>query len=118
MLPALKVSIGDPIFIGAFWGMVLALPIAPFLAFWISNVKNKIAVIAGAFGGVVLGFLIMLCFVGTLIRPDPLPHVDGVATFFSSVLLDAALGLATGIVTDLLIARRSDKDYRRQAQHE
>jgi len=47
-----------------------------------------------------------------------LPHVDGVATFFSSVLLDAALGLATGIVTDLLIARRSDKDYRRQAQHE
>ncbi len=118
MLPALKFSLGDPIFIGDFFGMVLALPVALFLAFWLSNVKNKIAVIGGAFGGVVLGFLIILCWVGTLIRPTPLPNVDGIATFFSSVLLNSALGLSAGILIDLIIARRSDKDYRRQVQHE
>ncbi len=118
MLPALKFSLGDPIFIGDFWGTIIALPVALFLAFWLSNVKNKAGVIVGALIGVIIGFLGVLCFVGTLIHPQPLPHVDGVATFFSTVLLNSALGLATGIIADLIIARRSERDYRRQVQHE
>ena len=118
MLPALKFSLGDPIFIGDFWGTILALPIALFLAFWLSNVKNKVAVVGGALLGIVLGFLGILCVVGTLIHPQPLPHVDGVATFFSTLLLNSALGLAFGIATDLIIAQRNERDYRRQVQHE
>lgn len=118
MLPALKFSLGDPIFIGDFWGTILSLPVALFLAFWLSNVKNKAAVIGGALVGVLIGFLGILCVVGTLIHPDPLPHVDGVATFFSSVLLNSALGLSAGILMDLIIAQRNERDYRRQVQHE
>ena len=118
MLPALKFSLGDPIFIGDFWGTVIALPVALFLAFWLSNVKNKVAVIGGALVGILIGFLGILCVVGTLIHPDPLPHVDGVATFFSTVLLNSALGLAAGILTDLVISQRNARDYRRQVQHE
>ncbi len=108
----------NDIFIGDFWGTILALPVALFLAFWLSNVKNKIAVIGGALVGILLGFLGILAIVGTLIRPTPLPHVDGVATFFSSLLLNSALGLALGIITDLIIANRNERDYRRQMQHE
>ncbi len=115
---ALKFSLGDPIFIGDFWGTIIALPIALFLAFWLSNVKNKAGVVIGAFVGILIGFLGVLCIVGTLIHPDPLPHVDGVATFFSTVLLNSVLGLIGGIVTDLIIAQRNDRDYRRQVQHE
>jgi len=118
MLPALKFSLGDPIFIGDFWGTVLALPIALFLAFWLSNVKNKVTVIGGALVGVLIGFLGILCIVGTLIHPNPLPNVDGVAVFFSTVLLNAALGLTVGILTDLIISRRNENDYRRNVQHE
>ena len=118
MLPALKFSLGDPIFIGDFWGTVIALPIALFLAFWLSNVKNKVGVIIGALVGILIGFLGILCVVGTLIHPEPLPHVDGVATFFSAVLLNSALGLAAGILTDLIISQRHERDYRRQIQHE
>lgn len=118
MLPALKFSLGDPIFIGDFWGTIIALPVALFLAFWLSNVKNKVGVVIGAFIGILIGFIGILCIVGTLIHPDPLPHVDGVATFFSTVLLNSVLGLVGGIVTDLIIAQRSERDYRRQVQHE
>jgi len=118
MLPALKFSIGDPIFIGDFWGTLISLPAALFLAFWLSNVKNKVAVIGGALVGILIGFLGILCVVGTLIHPEPLPHVDGIATFFSSVLLNSALGLTAGILTDLIIAQRNERDYRRQVQHE
>ena len=118
MLPALKFSLGDPIFIGDFWGTLLSLPVALFLAFWLSNVKNKAVVIGGALIGVLIGFLGILCVVGTLIHPDPLPHVDGVATFFSAVLLNSALGLSAGILMDLIIAQRNGRDYRHQVQHE
>ncbi|GAC1652064.1 MAG: hypothetical protein NVS4B12_23260 [Ktedonobacteraceae bacterium] len=118
MLPALKFSLGDPIFIGDFWGTVLALPIALFLAFWLSNVKNKVTVIGGALVGVLIGFLGILCIVGTLIHPNPLPHVDGVATFFSTLLLNSALGLSAGILIDVVVARRNERDYQRQVQHE
>lgn len=118
MLPALKFSLGDPIFIGDFWGTLLALPIALFLAFWLSNVKNKAAVIGGALVSILIGFLGVLCVVGTLIHPHPLPNVDGVATFFSTLLLNSALGLSAGILIDVVIARRNERDYRRQVQHE
>lgn len=118
MLPALKFSLGDPIFIGDFWGTLISLPVALFLAFWLSNVKNKVAVIGGALVGVIIGFLGVLCIVGTLIHPDPLPYVDGVATFFSTVLFNSALGLSAGILTDLVISRRNERDYRRQVQQE
>ncbi len=118
MLPALKFSLGDPIFIVDFWGTVIALPIALFLVFWLSNVKNKVGVIGGALVGILIGFLGVLCIVGTLIHPQPLPNVDGVATFFSTVLLNSALGLAAGILADLIISRRNENDYRRNVQHE
>ena len=118
MLPALKFSLGDPIFIGDFFGMILALPISLFLAFWISNVKNKAAVVGGAFAGVVLAFLIILCWVGTLIHPTPFPGANGASTFFGSVLFCSVLGLIAGIVTDLIVAARNSRDYRRQIEHE
>ncbi len=118
MLPALKFSLGDPIFIGDFFGTVIALPAALFLVFWLSNVKNKLAVIGGALVGILIGFLGVLCVVGTLIHPQPLPNVDGVATFFSTLLLNSALGLSAGILTDLIISRRNAANYRRQVQHE
>ena len=106
------------IFIGDFWGTVLAVPVALFLAFWLSNVKNKFAVIGGALVGILLGFFGILCVVGTVFRPTPLPNVDGVAVFFSSVLLNSALGLIFRIATDLIIANRNERDYRREIQHE
>ena len=106
------------IFIGDFWGTILAVPVALFLAFWLSNVKNKVAVIGGALVGILIGFFGILCIVGTLIRPTPLPNVDGVSVFFSAVLLNAALGLAFGIATDFIIANRNERNYRQQVEHE
>ena len=106
------------IFIGDFWGTVLSVPIALFLAFWLSNVKNKIAVIGGALIGILLGFFGILCIVGTVFRPTPLPNVDGVTIFFSALLLNSALGLIFGIGTDLIIANRNERNYRREVQHE
>ncbi len=61
-MPALKVPI-DGIFIGDFWGFLLALPIALFLAYWMSEVKNRTAVVVGAFAGALLGFIIILAVV-------------------------------------------------------
>jgi len=117
-MSALNFSLGDPIFIGDIFGMILALPISLFLAFWISNVKNKAAVIGGALAGVIIAFLIILCVFGTLIHPAPFPNVNGVSTFFGSVLFCAVLGLTAGIVTDLIVAARNSRDYRRQIEHE
>ena len=117
-MPALHVNIGDPIFIGDFWGFIIALPISLFLAYWISSVKNHAAVVAGAFIGALIGFLIILGWVDTLIFDTPLTGANGAATFFGSALFCSALGLAGGILMDLLIARRSRRDYFRQTAHE
>jgi hypothetical protein len=113
-MPALMVNIGDPIFIGDFFGALLALPISLFLVYWLSAVKNRKAVVAGGLIGVVLGFLIILGWAGTLIFDTPLPGANGGNVFFGSVLFCSALGLSGGILLDLLIARKSARDYRRQ----
>jgi len=111
-------NIGDPIFIGDFWGLVLALPISLFLAYWISAVKNHFAVISGALVGVLLAFLIILVWADTLITHQPLAGANGGAVFFGSVLLCSIVGLSAGILTDLMIANRHSQDYRRHTAHE
>jgi hypothetical protein len=114
LLPTLKVSITDPIFIGAFFGFVLALPLSLFLAYWISAVKNSRAVVVGAFAGALLGFLVLLGWAGTLIFDTPLPGANGGNVFFGSVLLCSIMGVVGGMVTDMLIANRNRRDYLRQ----
>ncbi|QBD83606.1 PTS sucrose transporter subunit IIBC [Ktedonosporobacter rubrisoli] len=113
MAPAINVDITNFIFVADFWGFVLALPIALFLAFWLSAVKSKGAVVFGAFVGALIGFLAILAWVGTLIFDKPMPNANGAAIFFGSVLLCSAAGLSLGILVDLLIARRRSRDYRR-----
>lgn len=118
MYPALNVNIGDPIFIGDIFGLILALPISLFLAYWMSAVKNHVAVVVGALVGAVLGFFIILGWAGTLIFDTPLPGANGASIFFGSVLFCSICGLIGGIVTDMLIARIRRKDYTRQPVHE
>ena len=112
-MPALKVPI-DGIFIGDFWGFLLALPIALFLAYWMSEVKNRAAVVVGAFAGALLGFIIILGWVGTLIFDTPLPDANPGNVFFGSLLFCSALGLSGAIILDLIIARKNQRHYRRQ----
>jgi hypothetical protein len=118
LMPALIINLGDPIFIGAFWGFVLALPISLFLAYWISAVKNPSAVVVGALVGDLIAFLILLGWLDTLIFDTPLPGANGASTFFSAIFFCSALGLTGGIVTDLLIARRTRRAYMRQISPE
>jgi len=115
LLPSLKVNVTDPIFIGDIFGFILSLPIALFLAYWLSAVKNHAAVVVGAFAGALLGFLVLLGWAGTLIYDTPLPGASVGNVFFGSVLLCSILGLVVAMLTDLLIARRSRRDYIRQA---
>lgn len=113
----LQVPIND-IFIGDFWGFILALLIAPFMAFWISAVRNKWIVVLGALIGAVLGFIIILAWVGTLVYDTPLPGANGGSTFFGSAILCSVLGISGGIIMDLLVARANRSDYRRPNPHE
>ena len=103
----------DDVTIGAFFGLLLSLPISLFLAFWLSAVKKRGAVITGAFIGAVLGFLIIDGWAGTLIFSTKMTGANGGSAFFAGVLLCAALGLAGGILTDLLVAAKNNRDYRR-----
>jgi biotin transporter BioY len=107
-------NIGDPVFIGGIFGFLLALPVALFLAFWLSNVKNRTAVVVGAFVGALIGFLIIQGWAGTLIFNSSLPGANGGSAFFGCVLFCSAMGLIGGIIADLLIARRNTRHYRRQ----
>lgn len=113
LLPALNFDPSSGIFIGDIFGLILALPIALFLTFWMSSVKNWLAVVIGAFIGAVIGFFIILAWVGTLIYDTPLPNANPAAVFFGSVFFCSTLGLAGGVLTDLLVARRNNRDYRR-----
>ena len=115
MGPALIIDPSSGIFIGDLFGLILALPISLFLAFWMSAVRRRWAVVLGAFIGALLGFLIILGWVGTLIYDTPLPGASGGATFFGAVLFNSMLGIAGGIITDLLIARANPDIYRRPA---
>ncbi len=112
-LPAMQITLND-IFIGGFCGFLLSLPIALFLAFWMSAVKNRGVVVLGAFVGALLGFIIILGWVDTLIFSTTLPGANGASTFFGSVLICSVLGLAGAIIFDLIVARRNARDYRRQ----
>ena len=112
--PTLQILDGQGIFIASFCGFILSLPLALFLAYWLSAVKRHMAVVTGALIGAFLGFLIILGWVGTLIFDTVLPGATPGATFFGSILFCSALGLSFGIISDLIIARRSAKDYRRQ----
>lgn len=119
LLPSLMINPGSGIFIGDIFGFILALPISLFLAFWMCSVKNKVAVVVGSFVGTLLGFLIILGWVGTLIFSTPLPGANGAAVFFGSLLFCSICGLAAAILIDLIVARMSSRDYRRQqAAHE
>src|SRR2546430_17260394 len=82
-LPALKIPI-DGFFIADLCGFILALPISLFLAFWLSEVKNRMTVVIGAFAGALLGFLAVLGLVDTLIFDQPLPNPTPARQFFDS----------------------------------
>ncbi len=107
-----------PILIADIFGLVLALPIAPFLAFWMSAVKSKWAVVLGALLGTVLGFLIILAWVGTLISDKPMSGATPAPVFFGSVLFCSITGVTGGILTDLLVGARSNRDYGRRVAQE
>ncbi len=111
-------SLGDPVLIGDFFGLLLSLPIALFLAFWISAVKNRTAVVVGGFIAALLGFFIILGWAGTLFFDTPLPGANGASAFFGSVLFCSIMGLVGGMVADLVVASRSTRDYRRHVSHE
>jgi hypothetical protein len=101
----------DGIFIGDLFGFIIALPISLFLAYWLSAVKNHIAVVAGAFIGALLGFLILLAWAGPLISGTDMDDTNGGSVFFGSILLCSILGVVLAMATDLIVARRHKRDY-------
>lgn len=107
----------DPagVFWGALFGLLLSLPVSLFLAFWMSAVRNRAAVVFGAFLGGIVSFLIVLGWAGTLVYDTVLPGASGGNVFFGTVLFAAAVELIFGIAFDLLIARANRRDYRRSA---
>jgi hypothetical protein len=110
-MPALHLSFND-IFIGDIFGFVLSLPLSLFQAFWLSSVKKRAAVVFGAF------LAAFIAFVAILIWADSLPGANGGATFFGSLFFCSTAVLVGGIVTDLLVARITSRDYRRFIAHE
>jgi hypothetical protein len=113
--PALQIIDSQGIFQADLLGFILSLPVALFLAYWMSAVKRPMVVVIGAFIGSFLGFLIILAWVGTLIFDTVLPGASAGSTFFGSLLFCSALGLSGAIIADLIVARFTAKDYRRQA---
>lgn len=106
-------------FIASLFAAILALPIVLFLAFWISAVRNRNAVVGGAFIGVAAGFILVDGWVGTLIYDTPLPNAQPVATFFGGLFLCSILGIIFAMILDSLIAKASSQDYRRpRVSHE
>ncbi len=105
-------NFGSGVFIGDIFGFILALPVALFLTFWLSSVKNRIAVVIGAFVGALVGFIGIFGWASTL------PDTNGVVIFFSSVFICSVLALSFGMLTDVIVARRNARDYRRQVHQE
>jgi len=107
----------DPagVFWGALFGLILSLPVALFLAFWMSAVRNRLVVVFGAFLGGILGFLAILAWAGTLVYDTPLNGASGGSAFFGGVLFFSAAELVLGMGADLLVARLTRRDYRRAA---
>jgi hypothetical protein len=111
--PELTIVDNQGIFLADLFGLLLSLPIALFLAFWMSAVRRKTVVVIGAFIGAFLAFLVILGWVGELIYNTVLPGATPGATFFGSLLICSAAGLAFGILSDLVVARLTRRDYRR-----
>lgn len=114
-MPELQLIDPDGVFWGALFGLIVSLPLALFMAFWMSAVRKRFVVIFGALVGGVLGFLIVLGWAGTLIYSTSLPGAGGGPAFFGGLLFCAALGLGFGVGADLLLARSNRRDYRRAA---
>ena len=114
-LPSFMLPI-DTVFISGLFGFIIALPLALFMVYWMSAVKNRKMVIFGAFIGDLIGFIIILGWLGTLVYTTPFPGAEsnGIAIFFGAVLFNSMLGLAGGIIFDLLVARANRADYRRR----
>ena len=104
---------------GVFWadlfGLILALPLAMFLAFWMSAVRRRAVVVLGAFIGGIIGFLVILGWVGELIFDTVLPGANPGSVFFGSLFVCSITGLVGGILADLIVARLTRRDYRRPA---
>ncbi len=112
--PTLQIVDNGGVFGAALLGFLLSLPLSLFLAYWLSAVKRRMVVVTGAFVGAFVGFLIILGWAGTLIFDTPLPNAGGGPSFFGSLLLCSALGLSFGILADVIVARITARDYRRQ----
>ncbi|HTI14487.1 MAG TPA: PTS sucrose transporter subunit IIBC [Dictyobacter sp.] len=99
-VPATGVIIGD------IFGLLLSLPFSLFLVFWMSSVRKRGAVVAGAFIGAIIAFLVIFFWAGTITD-------NGGTIFFGSVLFCAIAGLVGGMLCDLIVARITMRDYRR-----
>ena len=108
----------NEIFWGDLLGLILALPLGLFIAFWISAVKNRAAVVFGALIGALIPFVFILFWIGGLFVPLQMKNADGGAVFFGALLMCAIAALVGGMITDLIIARINNRDYRRQVVHE
>jgi hypothetical protein len=110
-MPVFHLDIND-IFIGDIFGFMLSLPLSLFLVFWLSAVKKRAAVVSGAFLAALIAFAVILVWANTL------PNANGAGTFFGSLFFCSAAALFGGIITDLLVARITSRDYRRSLAHE
>lgn len=113
--PALIIVDNQGVFVADLIGLILSLPIAMFLAFWMSAVRRRAVVVLGAFLGCFLGFLIILAWVGELIFDTVLPGANPGSVFFGSLFVCSITGLVGGILADLIVARLTRRDYRRPA---
>ena len=111
--PALIIVDNQGVFVADLIGLILSLPIAMFLAFWMSAVRRRAVVVLGAFIGGFIGFLIILAWVGELIFDTVLPGANPGSVFFGSLFVCSICGLVGGILADLAVARLTRRDYRR-----
>ena len=108
----------NDIFWGDLFGLILALPLGLFLAFWLSAVKNRAAVVFGALIGALVPFVFILFWVGALFVPQQLKDANGGSVFFGSLLICLIAALIGGMITDIIVASINNRDYRRQIAHE
>jgi hypothetical protein len=106
------INIFEGAFIADFWGLLLSLPIALFLAFWLSSVKSRWAVVVGALVFAIIGFIIIYLWTG---YPQDMPNLNPAAEFFGALFFNTIIGLIGGLVVDLLVARVNSRMYRRVA---
>ncbi|MDQ2713559.1 MAG: PTS sucrose transporter subunit IIBC [Chloroflexota bacterium] len=114
MGPALNIGASFGLFLASLFGFVIALPVALFLAFWMSAVRSRWIVVLGALLGALIGFIGVYGWVGTLIYNTILPGADVAPTFFGSLLICSAAGLIGGILLDLIVGRMTSRSYRRR----